>query len=134
MAFYNGQSVREEETQREVERRKVIDNYRAKLIDGSVLIIPLRQMNIQFDPRNLVTLDGNGTVYPSLTITDLWGKLIVTDGSALIASTWDRVTVPVPVDPNANPVMGEGWTLELKNGWKVVPSDRKGDYTVSASD
>jgi hypothetical protein len=24
----------------------------------------------------------------------------------------------------------DGWTLELANGWEVVPSDRTGDVTV----
>jgi hypothetical protein len=38
--------------------------------------------------------------------------------------------VPAPTDLSARPLKGEGWSLELANGWEVVPGARPGDVTV----
>jgi hypothetical protein len=41
-----------------------------------------------------------------------------------------RVTLSAPVDTDARPLRGDGWTLELKAGWKIAPGARKGDYVL----
>jgi hypothetical protein len=103
--------------------------YRARLVDGPVLIIPLRQMQISFDPRNLQPLGELGTVYPNLKISDVWGILEVSKG-ALLASDWNKVYVPAPENLTARPVQGDGWTLQLNDPWKIVPGERPGDYVL----
>ena len=50
---YNGDKIRKQEDERERERHKVIESYRKKFIEDPILIIPLKKMNVQFDPRNL---------------------------------------------------------------------------------
>lgn len=126
---YGAGLLRAKETQKEESRQKRIAQYRARLIDGPVLIIPLREMNVQFNPNNLQPIEGFGTVYPDMRITDVWGILTVTDG-ALMSSGWDKVHVSAPSNPEDRPLKGDGWTLELNDGWGIVSAERRGDWVV----
>jgi len=36
--------------------------------------------------------------------------------------------VPAPLDAAKSPLVGKGWTLELKSDWKLVPGERTGDF------
>ena len=99
--------------------------YRALLIDGPVLELPLQSINFSFDPNSLVPLERAGTLYPTLTASDWWGSVQATTG-ALISPDFKRLTLPKP-DP-ANLMTGQGWTLTLKPGWTIVPCKRLGDY------
>ena len=94
---------------------------RAKFVDGPVLTIPLKQMQFTFDPNNVQPLGDLGTVYPSMEVSDVWGRIVVT-GGGLIAADYSRLTVPAS---------GEGYTLTLKEGWKIVAGAREGDKTLS---
>ncbi|MBA3544811.1 MAG: hypothetical protein H0T83_10295 [Chthoniobacterales bacterium] len=98
--FYGGESLAAQEDERETSRRKLIARYRARLVDGPVLGIPLHQMQMQFDPGNLVPLDSLGTVYPNIRIVDDWGVLTVSDGDALLKADFSEITLPND---------GEGW-------------------------
>ncbi len=128
---YKADQLIAEEDQRESARRGRAGQHRRRLVDGPVLVLPLLMMKIQFDPRNLEPLDDLGTVYPTATISDGWGTLNVT-GGCLIREGFLRssVVVPVPADPKARPVSGDGWTLDLKDGWELTPGERQGDYVV----
>ena len=128
---YDGKILRASETEREAERQRIIASYRAKFIDGTVLILPLRHMNVQFDPRNLQPLGDVGTVYPSMRITDDWGILEAKNG-ALMKSDWSAVIVSAPVTITEQSIKGDGWTLELKPDWKIVPGVREGNFILSS--
>ena len=126
-ARYGGPALRADEQARADRKQAVIDEYRRRLVDGPTLRIALHHMNLQFDPRNQQPLGEAGTVYPSLRIADDWGILSVT-GGALLASDWMSVTVAAPKDGAAS---GEGWTLELRPGWKLAPGAIPGSYVVT---
>jgi hypothetical protein len=128
---YDGDALRNRETERDLGRKRAIAEYRSRLIDGPVLAIPLRNMRMEFDPNNLQPLDSLGTVYPNIRIVDEWGILTVSKG-ALINSTFTQVTVSAPADP-ARPTEGDGWTLTLNPGWTISIGERKGDYTLKES-
>jgi hypothetical protein len=51
--------------------------------------------------------------------------------SALLKPDWRSVIVVAPV--NEKGFEGDGWTLELKRGWKLISGNRKGDFTLSSS-
>jgi hypothetical protein len=119
-----------EEDRREQARRTVAQSYRAKLVDGAVLIIPLHKMNMQFDPGNLVSLDSLGTIYPNIRIVDDWGILTVTSGGALMSGDFSRIVVSAPKKTAQLAINGEGWELRLNPGWSVGPAERKGDFAV----
>jgi len=134
MADYDGEAVRTEETNRELEHLRKIIDYQARLVDGPVLIIPLQEMNIQYDPRGIMSLHDLGTIYPVIRVSDVWGILTVTGNGALMAPNWNQITIPAPDEFESNPVTGNGWTLELNEGWKVITAKRVGDYTLDKSD
>ena len=98
--------------------------------EGSVLIIPLRQMKMQFDPGEPISLDPRGTVYPSIKIVDVWGILTVSNG-ALVESDFSKVTVSAPIDSRTTPIKGDGWTLELNPGWEMKAGLRAGEQTIA---
>ncbi len=132
-ARYGGESLSVSETERAIKRKTRSAEYRARLIDGAILILPLTEkMSYGFDPNNVESLDGVGTIYPTLQVSDAWGILEVTRGALMILGGpgVSRVQVTAPSDPARRRLEGDGWTLELSEGWNVVPGARKGDYKI----
>lgn len=130
-SYDDGQELRNSEMARERRRQEQLLLNRGKFVEGPVLTLALKNMNIQFDPRTLQPLDEVGTVYPALRITDDWGVLQV-DGGALLKKDWSAVVVNAPVGKQiATPLQGEGWKLELTPGWTLVPGKRSGDFVLA---
>jgi len=130
---YDGDFLRASETARDNRRQTSLKTYRAKLVDGPILILPATsEINYSYDPNELQPLGDIGTVYPTLKVSDAWGTLTVT-GGALMSRKENRLTiiyVPAPADTNTTQLKGDGWQLELKAGWMVGAGDRKGDFVV----
>lgn len=126
---YGGDELRAKETAREKEAEKILAQYRRQLVEGPVLVILLRKMNVQFNPSNLLALGELGTVYPTMRITDEWGILEVSAG-ALMSPDWKQVTVAAPSEPSARPLRGAGWTLQLAQGWHLVRGPRPTDFSL----
>lgn len=130
---YDGDGkLRAFEVAREEARQKRLAQYRAGLIDGPVLALPLAKANRQFRPSTLVALDEAGTVYPTLRLTDTWGVLEVSGGGgALLYKGFTRAAVSLKAaDPSH--LKGDGWTLTLNPGWSLKPGPRPGDFTATA--
>lgn len=127
---YDGDaSLRTAEETRERARKARVAAWHATLVDGPVLVLPLDQTSFQFNPQTLAALDDIGTVYPTLRLGDSWGELVVVDGgAALVHADRKHATVALPHD--GDPLAGEGWTLTLKPGWRIVPGEREGDATL----
>jgi hypothetical protein len=135
---YDGDNLRATETARDNARQSALKEYRAKLVDGPVLTIPLSDdVNYSFDPNNLQPLGDLGTVYPTIKVSDVWGVLTVTGGGALMDRKNNRasnVHVSAPANLNISPLAGDGWKLELKAGWKIQAAERKGNYVIRKDD
>jgi len=131
-ARYGGATVRAEELAREQEHNRKLADFRVRLVDGPVLILPLAQMNIQYDPRGMVSMDSLGTVYPTIRISDIWGIVEVSGGGALMSASWTSLRVPAPTDTTAKQVKGDGWVLRLSEDWYIIPADRPGDFTLKS--
>ena len=134
IARYNGERVVALETAREAERLAREADLRARFVDGPVLrLAPGPEFSFSFDPNDAVNLDG-GTVYGSTRVTDVWGILEVDSGGALFlrnAEGWfTGVVVPVPAGDQARPTTGDGWRLDLADGWELAPGERAGDWVV----
>jgi hypothetical protein len=125
---YGGQNIIAEETEREAATGELIAQYTSTFVELPHLNIPLRNMNVSFDPRNIMPLEDKGTVYPNIRITDDWGILTVTKG-ALLSPTWNSVAVTIPIRIGEEEVLGDGWTLELKPDF-VVQKEDAGDNFV----
>lgn len=127
--LYGGAALRVSETERENKRQQAIAANRKKFVDGPVLLLPFQHMKVQFNPSNLQPLGEHGTVYPTMRISDDWGVLEASDG-ALMKSDWSAVTVVAPAASAGSDLKGEGWTLQLKPGWRLIPGTRKGDLVL----
>ena len=45
---------------------------------------------------------------------------------------WSAVIVVAPSASTGSSLAGDGWTLELKSGWKIVRGIRKGDFMLES--
>ena len=45
---------------------------------------------------------------------------------------WSAVIVRAPATTTGSSIQGDGWTLLLKPGWKLVPGSRPGDLTLQS--
>jgi hypothetical protein len=130
-AAYDDGTLRAAEEKREADRLKRVAAYKALLVDGPVLTLPLKHVNYQFRPGTLVPLDDIGVVYPTLRLTDAWGILEVSEGGALMYKGLVKASVSA-VGADAGGLKGAGWTLKLNPGWSVKPGARAGDLVVVA--
>lgn len=129
-AYDPGGALLASEVKRDERLRAELAAYKAKLVDGPVLTLPLRGSKRQFRPPTLRPLKGYGIVYPTLRLSSDWGVLEV-DGAALLNSATGLASVSAAgIDPSR--LKGEGWTLSLKPGWTVGPGARAGDFAVVA--
>jgi len=134
---YNGDALSIAENERERKRQQRLASYRARLVDGIVLLIPLKKMSLQFNPNNVLPLDGRGTIYPTIRVVDVWGVLNVRQG-ALMNEMFTKIYVPASPEMesqlNAQALRGDGWTLDLNAGWRIKPGARKGDFVLRQSE
>ncbi|WP_438422661.1 hypothetical protein [Aquimarina macrocephali] len=115
---YNYNEILKVESVREDKRLAKILQLKTKFLEQPTLKLNLEKMKISFDPRNITPLENFGTVYPTMRITDNWGILTVNNG-ALLASNWENVIVTQPVDIDSEIIIGDGWSLELNESWKI---------------
>jgi hypothetical protein len=126
---YDGDQLRAKEEERDRKRQQKIAVLKARFVDGPVLMIPLEKIQVSFDPNATQPLEGLGTIYMAARISDAFGTLTAPQG-ALVRGDFKQATVPAPSDPKARPLTGDGWTLQLADGWRLEPAGRKGDWRV----
>lgn len=128
-ATYNGKQITQEEDKREEEIKKVQVAYKKQFIESPHVELGFEQMNVSFDPRNIMPLEEYGTVYPNIRVTDNWGILTVEHG-ALMSPMWDKITVSVPISIGEKKVTGDGWVLELNEGYSLEKNNKDGHYRL----
>jgi len=130
---YGGDSLALAEDVRAAGRARAVAEFRARLVDGPVIVLRADQMFRSFNPNALVPLGSNGTVYPTGTFQADWGVLTVEQGGALVALDNREVRVPAPaaIDTSATVVQGSSWRLELRPGWRLLSGLRPGDYNAT---
>jgi hypothetical protein len=94
---------------------------KARFIEGPVLTIPLQKMQFTFDPNRVQPFGEQGTVYPTMEVRDVWGKIVIS-GGGLISPDFQKLVVPVA---------GDGWEITLAEGWDIVDAARPGDKTLA---
>jgi hypothetical protein len=134
LSRYEGEEIVTLETEQEQTRQQQIAAAKKKFLDGPVLILDLTsEVHYSYDPNNVIGIDASTTVYPTLRVVDAWGVLTVTDGAWIERDTSGHVArarVAAPTDLSARPLKGEGWSLELANGWTIVAGERAGDLKI----
>jgi hypothetical protein len=117
-AEYGGADIRLQEAQRTKRRLDLFETFERKFIRGTVLALPLKKPQVSFNPNNLQPFGDHGTVYPTLTLSDTWGTINVTDG-ALLSSDWSELRVSAK-GWDGTSKGPQGWDLELRPSWHVV--------------
>jgi hypothetical protein len=129
-APYGGEPLSVEEWQRGIEMEKRQAALRVRYVDGPILLLPLKNPRIGFDPNEVQPLGTFGTIYRGFTAADDWGVLTA-PGGALLAKDWSNVWVPSPSDSaRTGKIEGDGWSLALKAGWRLSPGIRRGDFVL----
>jgi hypothetical protein len=126
---YNGKIIFTEETARDEQTKKLIAEYKTRFVEQPHFDIYFEQMNISFDPRNIMPLEDKGSVYPNVRIIDDWGILTAENG-ALLAPNWDKVSLSLPVSEEGNTIFGDGWTLELSGEYSITIDNTNGNYAL----
>jgi hypothetical protein len=127
--LYNGEKIILEENKREESTKALLAEYKKRFITQPQLELRFEKMNISFDPGNIIPLEDKGTVYQIIRVTDNWGILTVENG-ALMSPNWDKISVTVPLISENNVVKGDGWVLELNEGYSVIKDEGSGGYKV----
>ncbi len=126
---YNGKAIISEESTREEKTKILIAEFKSKFITQPHFELVFEQMNVSFDPRNIIPIEDKGTVYPNIRVTDNWGILTVENG-ALMSSKWDKISITVPLKMENKNISGNGWTLELNEGYSVTIDEITGNYKL----
>jgi hypothetical protein len=129
---YNKTNIIFEETAREEKAKKLIAEFKSKFVEKPLCIIPFEQMNVSFDPKNIMPLEDKGTVYPNMRIVDNWGVLTVQNG-ALMAPNWDKITVSLPFKIEGKKVFGDGWIIELVGDYAFIEDGKTGNFVLRKS-
>lgn len=119
-----------EEAERAARTSRLRERYRDELIDGPVLVLPLPEQRVMFNPNTVVALGDAGNVYPGAILFGPWGRLTLHDAAALVSHDRHSARVPAPdtlQTPEERILEGPGWTLELEPGWRLTTGSREGD-------
>ncbi|MEJ5148753.1 hypothetical protein [Sphingobacterium sp. MYb388] len=126
---YNGEEIIQEEEIREAKIKIRIAEYNSKFIEQPHFEIGFENMNISFDPRNILPIGDKGTVYPNMRVTDNWGILEVNNG-ALMFPNWNKISISIPTKINDQLIEGDGWSLQLNKNYTVIKDETSSNYIL----
>jgi hypothetical protein len=131
---YDGERLVAAETRRAERIAEELARLERRFLQGPTLrLAPGASFRYSFNPNAATPLAGVGTVFETSRVTDEWGVLTVESGGVLMERSERGITgvlVPVAAGTILAPLAGEGWRLELAEGWRVVRGDRLGDWKV----
>ena len=123
---YDGEALRSAERRREAELAARVAELRRRFVEGPVLILP-KGNSASFATDGMTPIPGEGMIFPRYRTTTAWGSL---DGDQVLVGD-SLLRVPAPARVEGDTLRGEGWTVDLAEGWVVRPGVRPGDFTVA---
>lgn len=131
-AIYGGVALRRAELARVAERQRRIDSLRTRYVTGPVLRLIPGALQVSFDPNGQFPLGSDGTVMTNFRWAGADGAELVARPGALVSSNWSYIQVPrgaVPLEAGviteARTIEGDGWTLKLPVGWRLIVVERR---------
>ncbi|HET9058019.1 MAG TPA: hypothetical protein VFN30_14335 [Chitinophagaceae bacterium] len=128
--LYNGDAISREETEREIRNKKIVDAYKAKFLEQPNFEISFEKKRISYDTRYIVTIEDLGVVYPTMKATDNWGVLDITDVGGLLNQEKSKMIITAPLKFDGNKISGEGWILQLNEGYIVERDSKTGNFKL----
>ena len=129
---YSYARIEKEEQARD--KRKQYELAQLKTVfQTNCITLPLRKMNISFNPNRITALEGLGTVYKEARIVDEWGILNVFNIGCLINDDWKSVTIPLSDYKPGNEtkhIITNDWQLDLNEGFILEKDSLKQEFTV----
>jgi hypothetical protein len=126
---YEAAKLMEGIKEQEIQQVQTAEAYRSRLLAQGRLILPNNNLQFSYNPQEkLISLDSTGVIYKTMRLTGEFGVLEVTDG-ILRTNDWQFFIVPAPKKRDGDPILGEGYELQLKPGWKIV-SKGKGAFIL----
>ncbi len=126
-ARYGGEELAAVERRREAELAARIAELRRRFVDGPVLRLP-RGNSASFSTDGMTPIPGAGVIFPTYRTTTDWGSLAA--AQVLVAADGVSLRLPAPARTEGSTLRGEGWTVELRQGWTVRAGPRPGDFEV----
>ena len=83
------------------------------------------------DPSRVRSLPDVGTIYETLTVTDVWGSLEVMSGGALITEDFRAILLPAPTGVEGPELTGDGYSVSLDSPWSATEPNARGDVTLA---
>ena len=111
--------IEAQESARAAKAAEAHRRYAVEFITGPTLALPLGKFDFTFDPRGVESFGEYGTVYHSLQVRDVWGKLVVDGGDALITKDFKNVIVAAAPANGSSTSIGKGWTISLAHGFAM---------------
>ena len=126
LARYEGQALKqtllEIEEKRQAEKERLI----AMFSVSPTLRLPLKNMQMQFDPNRVKTVDGLGTLYPGIVLTDAWGKAKA-GKYALIDNNYRYFYLPISGQSEPQlineVIQTPDWSISVKGCWALKKVD-----------
>jgi hypothetical protein len=126
--LYGVSEIRAMEADRTAKGEAEKARYRALLVTGPTLTTP-QPGNFSFNPSTLVSLGDGYTVYPTFHAVAKWGTLDVKDG-VRVPIDFSTTTLAAPKDVKGPHLEGPGWTIDLAEGWTIVPGEKPGSFAL----
>lgn len=129
-AAYGGPALREAEDDRARAREERLAAWRTSLLDGPVLIVDLSAVKSgSMNTQAVYPFDETRTVFTIRTLIAEWGRLEVRGGAILEdrASHTGRLSLDGASD---DMLTGDGWTLQINDGWTIMAGERPGDFVL----
>ncbi|MDE2462416.1 MAG: hypothetical protein KGO02_01690 [Alphaproteobacteria bacterium] len=130
---YDGSTIEHEEAAREAARVARDARYRAELVFGPTLRLPMKDFRISFNAKYTERLGHYGSVYHHVTISAPWGRIVVSHGDAIINEAFSTLSVATPARLTGPTVHGDGWVLMLSRQARIIRDPKRpGSYTVAS--
>lgn len=130
-ARYGGPELWAAETKRAEEREARIAELRRRFVVGPVLVVP-RGNGAMLKTTGITPIPGEGRVIFEYRLTAEWGRLEST--GILESSDGATLRLPLPFRRTGATLTGDGWTIDLADGWEARPGPRPGDFEIARQD
>jgi hypothetical protein len=118
---YNVDAINKEEALRLTEIKERVHKQISTFTEKPVVFLELESPYFDFEPEDIHSLDTLGTLYPSIRVSDNWGKLTVNKGGCLVSHNFKSLRINAKgFKKDKNHVEGEGWVLILNKNWELI--------------
>lgn len=139
----NYNEIHRQELDRKIKNEKIVNYYTDLFVKKPTLSVKLADslFGRTFDMNGTIILKDKGIVYSSIKGVDgskknfgnfstISGKEKLGLSGVLMSFDGKKYTFPLPVKIEKNKIVGDFYTIELSEGWKITTVNEKGDLEI----